>query len=299
MNETALPTTELVNPDTENLDRLPTIEMLARINAQDALVARAVRAQLPALAQAVEAAAEALQSGGRLIYVGAGTSGRLGILDASECLPTFGVSPGEVFGIIAGGERAITRAIEGAEDNREAGEAAMEEHNIGPRDFVVGISASGGAPYVRGAIARAKQRGARTAGIANSANAPLCREADIAIEIVTGPEVITGSTRLKAGTAQKLALNMISTGAMVRIGKTYGNRMVDVQATNAKLVARSRRLLREIGRVPNDEQADQLLAQAGGSVKRAIVMAQRGTSANEADVLLADAGGFLSVVLGE
>jgi len=303
MSDTAtdieLPTTERVNPRTENLDRLPTAEMLSRINDEDATVAAVVRTQLPQIARVVDAAAAALRRGGRLIYVGAGTSGRLSVLDASECLPTFGVSPEQVFGIIAGGERALTRSIEGAEDDRAAGEAAMDAADVGPDHVVIGISASGGAPYVRGAVTRAKARGAVTAGIANTPNAPLSENVDIAIEAVTGPEVIAGSTRLKAGTAQKMILNMISTGAMIRIGKTYGNRMVDVQATNRKLVGRARRLLREIGRVESDEKADELLQAAGGSVKRGIVMARRGVIASEADELLRAAGGFLSVVLGE
>lgn len=295
-----LPTTELANPNTEGLDRLPTEEMLARFNEEDAGVAAAIRGQLPRIARAVDAIADALRGGGRLIYVGAGTSGRLGCLDAAECLPTFGVSPEQVFGIIAGGERALLRAIEGAEDDRDAGRQAMDDANVGAQDVVVGISASGGAPYVRGAVTRARERGAlATVSIANTPDAPLSGDVDIAIEIVTGPEVIAGSTRLKAGTAQKLALNMLSTGAMVRIGKTYGNRMVDVQATNAKLVARSLRLLREIGQVESDEKARDLLRNAGGSVKKAIVMARRGVDEPTADALLRTSGGFLSVALGE
>ena len=297
---TPLPTTELVNPNTDNLDRLPTVEMLERINDEDAKVAAAVRVALPQIARAVDVIADALRAGGRLVYVGAGTSGRLGCLDAAECLPTFGVPPEMVFGIIAGGERALLRAVEGAEDDREAGEAAMDAADVGPNDVVVGISASGGAPYVRGAVTRAKARGARaTVSVVNSPNAPLSGDVDIAVEVVTGPEVIQGSTRLKAGTGQKLVLNMLTTGAMVRIGKTYGNRMVDVQTTNKKLVSRARRLVRELGRVDSDEAADALLSQAGGSVKRAIVLARRGVDPDEAERLLAEANGFLSVVLGE
>ena len=292
-----LPTTEHINPRTEGLDRLPTEEMLRRINDEDAQVAHAVRAQIGPIAQAVDAVAEAFKRGGRLVYVGAGTSGRLGVLDASECLPTFGVSPDMVFGIIAGGEIALTRAIEGAEDDRNAGEAAINAANVGSNDVVVGISASGGAPYVRGAVMRAKERGAKTVSVVNSFNAPLSGDAEIAIEIVTGPEVITGSTRLKAGTAQKLCLNMISTGAMVKIGKTYGNRMVDVQATNAKLILRARRLVREVGRIASDEEADALLKSADASVKVAVVMARRNIGADEARALLDGANGFLSRVL--
>lgn len=296
----ALPTTELANPNTENLDRLPTVEMMARFNDEDASVAAAIRTRLEPIAKAVDVIAEGFRAGGRLIYVGAGTSGRLGVLDASECLPTFGVSPEMVFGIIAGGERALTRAIEGAEDDRAAGEAAIDAANVGANDVVVGISASGGAPYVRGAVARARARGAKaTVSVTNSAHSPLSGDVDIPIEVVTGPEVIQGSTRMKAGTAQKLVLNMLSTGAMVRIGKTYGNRMVDVQSSNAKLVKRARRLVRELGHVNSDSEADRLLAESGGSVKRAIVQARRGVSAAEAITLLNDASGFLSVALGE
>ncbi|MES2461079.1 MAG: N-acetylmuramic acid 6-phosphate etherase [Armatimonadota bacterium] len=295
-----LPTTELANPNTEGLDRLPTVEMLSRINDEDATVSAAVRGALPQIARAVDAIAEALQSGGRLIYVGAGTSGRLGCLDAAECLPTFGVAPEQVFGIIAGGERALLRAIEGAEDDAEAGAAAVDAVSVGPNDVVVGISASGGAPYVRAAVTRAKERGARaTVSVANSSNSPLSGDVDIPIEVVTGPEVIQGSTRLKAGTAQKLVLNMLSTGAMVRIGKTYGNRMVDVQSTNAKLIKRSLRLVRELGKVETDDAASGFLEQAGGSVKLAIVLARRGVDAAAGRELLRDAGGFLSVALGE
>ncbi|MDX1935426.1 MAG: N-acetylmuramic acid 6-phosphate etherase [Capsulimonadales bacterium] len=295
----SLPVTELPNPHTENLDRLSTVEMLARINDEDATVAAAVRTQLPRIADAVDAIAAALRTGGRLIYIGAGTSGRLGILDASECLPTFGVTPDQVFGRIAGGEEALTRAIEGAEDDGPAGAAAIDAVDVNAHDVVVGISASGGAPYVRAALVRAKERGAVTVSIANSANAPLSGDADIAIEAVTGPEVIAGSTRMKAGTAQKLILNMLSTGAMVRIGKTYGNRMVDVRATNRKLVGRARRLIREIGQVDSDCEADELLEAAGEAVKVAIVMARRRVTAVEAKRQLDEANGFLSVVLGE
>jgi N-acetylmuramic acid 6-phosphate etherase len=297
MSTEFLPTTELPNPNTENLDRLSTVEMLSRINAEDASVALVVQKVLPQIARAVDAIAEKFRGGGRLIYVGAGTSGRLGVLDAAECLPTFGVSPEQVFGIIAGGERAMTRAVEGAEDDRDAGIAAMDLAKVSGSDAVVGISASGGAPFVRGAVLRAKELGAVTISVTNSLNSPLSSDVEIPIEVVTGPEVIAGSTRLKAGTAQKMVLNMLSTGAMVRVGKTYGNRMVDVQATNAKLVQRSRRLVREIGEVTTDTEADRLLSAAKGSVKTAIVMARLGVSGVEAEERLLAAEGFLSVVL--
>lgn len=295
----SLPTTELANPRTEGLDRLSTEALLTRINDEDAQVAAVVRAQIPAIARAVDAIAAALRRGGRLIYVGAGTSGRLGVLDAAECLPTFGVDARTVFGIIAGGPDALTRAIEGAEDDAAAGAAAMDDARVGPDDVVVGISASGGAPFVRAALTRAGARGAVTVGVSNAAGAPLSGDARIAIEAVVGPEVIQGSTRLKSGTAQKLICNMLSTGAMVRVGKTWGNRMVDVQATNRKLVARARRLVRELGPVESDEAADALLARAGGSVKRAIVMARRGVDAAAADALLAQAEGFVGRAVDE
>lgn len=295
--DNSLPTTELVNDLSNNLDRLPTSEMLAIINQEDAKAVAAVHAVLPQIAAAVDRIADAFRSGGRLVYVGAGTSGRLGVLDASECLPTFGVSPEMVFGIIAGGERALTRAIEGAEDDAEAGAQAILNADIQSIDVVVGISASGGAPFVRAAIAEAKARGATTVGIANSLNAPLCAEADIPIEAVVGPEVLQGSTRMKSGTAQKLILNMLSTGAMVRIGKTYGNRMVDVQCSNAKLVKRAERLVADIGQVSDIETVQDLLHAAGGSVKTAIVMARRDVDREEAEALLRAADGFLAAVI--
>ncbi|MBC8101105.1 MAG: N-acetylmuramic acid 6-phosphate etherase [Cytophagales bacterium] len=296
----ALPTTELANPRTEGLDQLATEAMLARINDEDATVATVVRGVLPQIARAVDAVADSLRGGGRLIYVGAGTSGRLGCLDAAECLPTFGVPPEQVFGIIAGGEQALLRAVEGAEDDGDAGAAAMDAARVGPGDAIVGVSASGGAPYVRSAVRRAKERGASvTISVANSADAPLSGDVDIAIEAVSGPEAIQGSTRLKAGTAQKLILNMLSTGAMVRIGKTYGNRMVDVQATNVKLVRRSLRLIREIGGADSDEAASEVLRRADGSVKLAIVLARLGLEPEAGRSRLREAGGFLAVALGE
>lgn len=293
---TALPTTELVNPNTEGLDRLSTLEMLERINDEDATVHLAVQSQLSQIALAVDAIAERFRRGGRLIYIGAGTSGRLGILDASECLPTFGVSAEMVFGIIAGGERAVTRAIEGAEDDAEAGAAAMDTANIGPNDAVVGMSASGGAPYVRAAMARARELGAVTISIATAKDAKLSKDVDIPIEAVVGAEVLTGSTRMKSGTAQKLICNMLSTGAMIKIGKTYGNRMVDVQATNKKLVDRSTRLIQDLGQVERAE-AEKLLAEADGSAKVGIVMARRSVSAEQARELLTAADGYLARVI--
>ena len=291
-----LPSTELVNPHTDGIDRLPTDEMLRRMNDEDEKVAGIVRGCIPEIAHAVDAIAAGMRLGGRLIYVGAGTSGRLGVLDASECLPTFGVSVEQVFGIIAGGERALTKAIEGAEDDAVAGAVAMDEVSVSKHDVVVGMSASGGAPYVRGAIARARERGAVTVGVACATPAPLCEDADISIQAVVGAEVLQGSTRLKSGTAQKLICNMLSTGAMVKLGKTLGNRMVDVQATNLKLVARAQRLIADLGQT-DLETAAKLLTESGGSAKVGIVMARKGVSASTARELLAAAGGFLSVVL--
>ncbi|MGC4048123.1 MAG: N-acetylmuramic acid 6-phosphate etherase [Armatimonas sp.] len=296
LHTTELPTTELVNPNTEGLDRLSTLEMLERINDEDATVHLAVQSQLSQIALAVDAIAERFRRGGRLIYIGAGTSGRLGILDASECLPTFGVNPEMVFGIIAGGERAITRAIEGAEDDAEAGAAAIEDANVGPDDAIVGMSASGGAPYVRAAVTRARERGAITISIATARDAKLSKDVDIPIEAVVGAEVLTGSTRMKSGTAQKLICNMLSTGAMIKIGKTYGNRMVDVQATNKKLVDRSTRLIQDLGKIDR-ATAERLLSEAGGSAKVGIVMVRRSVSAEQARELLEAADGYLGRVI--
>ncbi len=292
----ALPTTEQVNPNSEGLDRLSTLQMLTCINDEDATVSLAVRSQLPKIAEAVDAIAARFRAGGRLIYIGAGTSGRLGILDASECLPTFGVSPEMVFGIIAGGERALTRAVEGAEDDAEAGAAAMDDAGIGLNDAVVGMSASGGAPYVRAAMLRARELGAVTISVSTAARAKLSQDVDIPIEAVVGAEVLTGSTRMKSGTAQKLICNMLSTGAMVKIGKTHGNRMVDVQATNIKLVDRATRLIQDVGQVER-ELAEKLLQEAGGSAKIGIVMARKSVSAEAARTLLEKSGGYLGKVL--
>jgi N-acetylmuramic acid 6-phosphate etherase len=293
-----LPTTEQVNPNSEGLDRYSTLQMLTCINDEDATVHLAVRSQLPQIALAVDAIAERLSRGGRLVYLGAGTSGRLGVLDASECLPTFGVSPEMVLGVIAGGDRALRHAIEGAEDDADAGVAAIDALSVGPDDAVVGMSASGGAPYVRAAVARARELGAVTISIATARGALLSGDVDIPIEAVVGAEVLTGSTRMKSGTAQKLICNMLTTGAMIKIGKTYGNRMVDVQATNKKLVDRATRLIQDIGKVDR-ACAESLLAEAGGSAKIGIVMARRGVGAAEARELLEAAGGYLARVIDD
>jgi len=237
--------TESHNPATQNIDTVSTLEMVRLMNAEDAKVAAAVEAELPAIAEAIDRIAARMRDGGRLIYIGAGTSGRLGVLDASECPPTFNAAPEQVVGLIAGGEVALTTAVEGAEDDCEAGARDIAALDVGALDSVVGIAASGGTPYVLGGLDEARRRGALTVSLACNRPAPVHELADVIIALIVGPEVITGSTRLKAGTAQKMALNMLSTGVMIRLGKTYGNLMVDVQATNAKLRARARRIVVE------------------------------------------------------
>jgi N-acetylmuramic acid 6-phosphate etherase len=256
-----------------------------------------VASQRERIADAITAAEETFRRGGRLFYAGAGTSGRLGILDAAECPPTFGVDPTMVQGLIAGGPPAILKAQEGAEDSPDGGARDVDAHGVGPNDFLIGIAASGTTPYVRGALARAKVLGARTAIVACSPPpAETLAASDIAIVPVTGPEVLTGSTRMKAGTATKLVLNMITTGAMIRIGKTYGNLMVDLKATNAKLKDRSERIVAEVCDVPRDE-ARRLLADAGGRVKTAIVMHKLRVAREQAEQALDAAGGVIRRVV--
>ncbi len=288
--------TERQNLNTQQIDRLDTLAILTAINAEDRTVAEAVAAALPAIARAVDAVAERLRGGGRLFYVGAGTSGRLGILDASECPPTYGTPPELVQAIIAGGENAMFDAVEFVEDDEVAGADDLTARNVNAQDAVVGIAASGRTPYVLGALRSARELGAITIGLSNNAPAPVLDAADIAIPVVTGPEVITGSTRMKAGTAQKLVLNMISTGAMIKLGKVYGNLMVDVQVRNDKLLQRARRIVAQVGKV-DDAQAADLLALAENDVKTAIVMARRSVDASEAHALLAKADGFLRRVI--
>jgi N-acetylmuramic acid 6-phosphate etherase len=288
--------TERRNPRTADIDLAAPLEIVDLIAAEDATVAAAVASQREALAAAIALAESSFRSGGRLIYVGAGTSGRLGVLDAAECPPTFGTDPDMVQAFIAGGPAALTRAQEGAEDRPEAGAAALRAAGVGPSDFVVGIAASGTTPYVRGALAHAREAGARTAIIAAT---PLgdAIDVDVAILPLVGPEVVTGSTRMKAGTATKLALNTISTGAMIRLGKTYGNLMVDLKATNAKLAARSERIVAEVCGITRAE-ARRVLDDAGGGVKLAIVMQKRGVSQAAAERLLTEAGGMLRRIIG-
>lgn len=277
--------TESRNPASEHIDTLPTLAMLQVINNEDKKVAEAVEQTLPAIAQAVDAIAVAFRQGGRLIYTGAGTSGRLGILDASECPPTFGSAPEQVIGLIAGGQPAIFRAVENAEDNREQGARDLEAIDFSDKDVLVGIAASGRTPYVLGAMAYAQSLGATVACISCNPNSPMAQAADIAITPVVGPEVVTGSSRLKAGTAQKLVLNMLTTGAMIRIGKVYGNLMVDVEATNAKLVERQKNIVMAATECSREEAEAALIA-CKGHCKTAIVMLLAGVDANAARDLL-------------
>jgi N-acetylmuramic acid 6-phosphate etherase len=263
------------------------------INAEDRRVPDAVATQREQIARAIELAEKTFRGGGRLFYIGAGTSGRLGVLDASECPPTFGTRPEMVQGIIAGGLPALTRAQEGAEDKVQNGALAMDEHGVGDKDFVIGIAASGTTPYVRAALERAATLGATTGIVACSPPpADLVAKVDVTMLPIVGPEVVTGSTRMKAGTATKLVLNMITTGAMIRLGKTYGNLMVDLKATNNKLIDRSQRIVMEVTGVTRDE-ATSLLDRAGKSVKTAIVMQKRGVSKDDAERLLAENGGIV------
>jgi len=257
--------TEHRNPRTAEIDLASPLEIVDRMNAEDRTVAGAVASQREQIALAIEIVEQVFRAGGRLFYVGAGTSGRLGILDASECPPTFGSDPAMVQGIIAGGRAAVFRSQEGAEDRPEGGAKALDEHDVKPRDAVVGIAASGTTPFVRGALAYAKQLGARTVVIAcTPLDDELLSNVEVAIVAITGPEVVTGSTRLKAGTATKMVLNMITTGAMIRLGKTFGNLMVDLQATNLKLKDRSERILVEVCGISRDA-ARKLLSSAGGT----------------------------------
>ncbi|KGA40595.1 N-acetylmuramic acid 6-phosphate etherase [Pectobacterium odoriferum] len=262
---------ETRNPATMALDQLSTLEMMHAFNQEDRKVPEAIALVLPAIAEAVDLAAASLQEGGRLIYLGAGTSGRLGVLDASECPPTFGVPHGLVIGLIAGGPGALLKAVEGAEDDPALGEADLKTLNLTAADMVVGLAASGRTPYVIGALRYAHDVGCRTAAISCNPHSPIAQEAQVAISPVVGPEALTGSTRLKSGTAQKLVLNMISTGAMVKLGKVYQNLMVDVKATNVKLLDRACRIVVEATGAER-EQAQQALVQADNEVKPAILM---------------------------
>jgi len=291
-------TTEQTNPFTQNIDNLPTLEMVRLINQEDARVAAAVAVELENIARAIDAISARMQNGGRLIYIGAGTSGRLGVLDASECPPTFNTPPEQVIGLIAGGAPALTEAIEGAEDDYEQGEREIAALQVCEQDSVIGIAASGGTPYVLGGIAEARKRGAFTAGITCNRPSRLEEAAEVVIAPLVGPEVIAGSTRLKAGTAQKIVLNMLSTGVMIKLGKTYGNLMVDVQPTNAKLRERARRIVAQACGV-SVQVAAELLEASNGEVKTAIVTHLAGVTAPAARILLQKAGGMVRLALSE
>jgi N-acetylmuramic acid 6-phosphate etherase len=284
--------TERANPRTADIDAQSSLGIVSLINDEDTTVAPAVRRELLHIAQAVDVIVERLQRGGRLFYFGAGTSGRLGVLDASEMPPTFGVSPDLVQGYIAGGDMALRQSIEGAEDDTAAGALTVQEVGVTEADVVVGIAASGTTPWVLGVITGARQRGAATIALTCAPDSPLARSVDIAIAPVVGPEVISGSSRMKAGSAQKMILNMLSTATMIRMGKVYGNLMVDVRPTNAKLCRRAVRILQEAASV-DAETARRTLNATGYEVKPALVMLLAGVDADQARHRLALAGGFV------
>ncbi len=285
--------TEQRNPRTAAIDLASSLEIVDLINAEDRTVAGAVATQREAIARAIDIAERTFRGGGRLFYVGAGTSGRLGVLDASECPPTFGTDPEMVQGLIAGGAPALTSAQEGAEDQPDGARIDIVQRHVSAKDFVVGIAASGTTPYVRAALAEAKKRGAKIGIVACSPpHEDVARLVDVAIVPITGPEALTGSTRMKAGTATKMVLNMITTGTMVRLGKTFGNLMVDLKATNDKLKDRSERILMEVCGVER-KRARELLDAAGGRVKIAIAMHKLGVGREEAERALEKAGGVI------
>lgn len=286
------------NPDTLDIDMLSTEGILTRINNEDAKVANAVASQIPQIGKAVDAATISIKNGGRLIYIGAGTSGRLGILDAVECRPTFSVPDELVVGVIAGGEKAIQHAVEGAEDDVDAGRADLEALSLSQNDTVIGISASGRTPYVGGALEYARSQGCFTGAIACSPNAAIFTHADVAICPVVGPEALTGSTRMKSGTAQKLILNMISTSTMIKLGKTYQNLMVDVNATNEKLKARALRIVMQATEC-NEETALAALSACNNKAKVAILMVLTGQTAEQAAAQLEANGGYLRTAVNK
>lgn len=289
---------EARNPNSMAIDLLPTEEILRVMNREDALVPDAVARVIPQIASAVDEIVRAFRNGGRLIYIGAGTSARLGVLDASECPPTFSVPEGMVVGLIAGGPRAILHAVEGAEDDVEEGKRNLEEIGLTARDVVVGIAVSGRTPYVVGALTYAHAIGAKTVSLTCNPASTLAAMADIAISPVVGPEVVTGSTRLKSGTAQKLVLNMLTTASMIRIGKTYENLMVDLTISNQKLEARAVRIIAEATGC-STEVAERYLSLSGNNVKLAILMILTGLSAQDADAALVRHDGFLRKALAE
>jgi N-acetylmuramic acid 6-phosphate etherase len=289
-------TTEAVNPASASLDELSPLEFVRLMNAEDAKTVQAVEAASDAIAKAIRLATNSLRADGRIIYVGAGTSGRLGVLDAAECPPTFNSDPRQVVGLIAGGSAALVRAIEGAEDDRNQGATDLAALDLKAVDLVVGVATSGRTPYVLGAIEYARSVGAKTVGLACNENADVTALADVGITLLVGPEVLSGSTRLKAGTATKMALNMISTGAMVGIGKTYGNLMVDLRATNEKLRARTVRIVSRLTGL-NPAEAKETLDRCDGELKTAVVAAKRNVEPAVARRLLQQADGRLKVAL--
>jgi len=289
-------TTEIRNNRTSNLDQLSVDEFLNIMNEEDQKVALAVREQIPMISNVVQLVVEAFQNGGRLIYTGAGTSGRIGLLDAVECPPTFGTNPSEVIGLIAGGERAFIKAVEGAEDSEELGKEDLFRISLTKNDIVIGIAASGRTPYVIGALKYANEIGAKTVAIACNKGSKIGEVALQKIEVDNGPEVLTGSTRLKAGTSQKLICNMISTASMIGIGKVYKNLMVDLQLTNSKLIDRAKRIIVEATGC-DYETASNYLQKANNQTKVAIVMILTGMNYDEAMISLNKASGFISKVV--
>lgn len=285
-------TTETRNPSTVELDTMSPLEVISVMNREDAKVPEAIKPVLPQIAQIVEWAIQAVEAGGRVFYMGAGTSGRLGVLDAAECPPTFGVSDDVIIGLIAGGDKAFLKAVEGAEDSRELGREDLESRKLTQNDLVIGIAASGRTPYVLGALDYAKEVGCHTAAISCNAGCAIGQAAEVSVEAVVGPEVLTGSTRLKAGTAQKLILNMISTATMVGVGKAYQNLMVDVMQTNEKLRRRAEKIVTEATGV-SQEEARKNIDLAGGSAKTAITMILAGCGVEEARARLEKARGHV------
>ena len=289
-------TTESRNQNTLDIDKVSTIEMLQKINEEDKKVAIAVEKEIPQIANAIDRTVERMQNGGRLIYIGAGTSGRLGILDASECPPTYGVSEELVQGVIAGGKEAVFRAQEGAEDSKELAVKDLKERNLNENDVVVGIAASGRTPYVIGGLEYANEIGALTVSVTCNKDSEVSKCAKISIAPVVGPEVVTGSTRLKSGTAQKLVLNMLSTGSMIKLGKVYGNLMVDVQTTNEKLVERAKKIVSEATGL-NIEESTKVLNETNFDVKLAIFMVLSNLDKEEAKSKLDEAKGYIAKAL--
>ncbi|CAM3620340.1 N-acetylmuramic acid 6-phosphate etherase [Marinicrinis lubricantis] len=284
--------TEQANTKTQNIDELSSEQMMYLINEEDQLVAASVKEIIPKIAQAADFIVDAFRRGGKLFYVGAGTSGRIGILDASECPPTYGTDPSMVQGIIAGGFQAVKDPVEGAEDSDALGARDIDLHGVSKEDVVIGIAASGRTPYVLGAMRRSRQIGATVIGLCNNQGTPMTEHAQLMLEAIVGPEVILGSTRMKAGTAQKLILNMLTTTAMIRMGKVYQNLMVDLNPSNEKLVYRAKRIIRLATDAP-EEQVDLAFSEAEGHVKTAIVMLLTGANAVEARRRLEQHQGFV------